>query len=134
MTPERVVLDASALVEVLREGPAADWIAARLRGREVAAPAHLKAEVLSALGRRVRGGLSSVTEVEAAVQALSRTSITVHSLDGLVLGAWARRDNLRLADALYVELAAQLDAVVVTTDRRLARATPLAVEPPDEAR
>ena len=53
----------------------------------------------------------------------------VHALDGLVLGAWARRHNLRLTDALYVELAAQLDTVVVTTDRRLARATPLAVAP-----
>jgi predicted nucleic acid-binding protein len=54
-----------------------------------------------------------------------------HQLDGLVLGAWARRGTIRLADALYVELAAQLDTVVITTDRRLARATPLAVAPPD---
>jgi predicted nucleic acid-binding protein len=29
-------------------------------------------------------------------------------------------------DALYVELAAQLDISLITTDRRLARATPLA--------
>jgi predicted nucleic acid-binding protein len=37
----------------------------------------------------------------------------------LLLGAWARRHRLRLADALYVELAAQLECPLVTTDRRL---------------
>jgi predicted nucleic acid-binding protein len=41
-----------------------------------------------------------------------------------------RRHHLSLADALYVELAARLDTVVVTTDHRLSRATPLAVAPP----
>ena len=50
----------------------------------------------------------------------------------LVEGAWGRRHQHSPADALYVELAAQLDTVVVTTDRRLARATPLAVAPPEE--
>ena len=49
----------------------------------------------------------------------------------LVEGAWGRRHQHPPADALYVELAAQLDTVVVTTDRRLARATPLAVAPPE---
>ncbi|HMA47520.1 MAG TPA: hypothetical protein VKP11_10020 [Frankiaceae bacterium] len=37
-----------------------------------------------------------------------------------------RRADLRLVDALYVELAARLHARLVTTDQRLARATPLA--------
>jgi predicted nucleic acid-binding protein len=37
----------------------------------------------------------------------------------LLLGAWARRDQLRLADALYVELAATRALALVTTDRRL---------------
>lgn len=49
-----------------------------------------------------------------------------HALESLLAGAWARRENLRLVDSLYVELAAQLNAPLVTTDRRLARATPLA--------
>jgi predicted nucleic acid-binding protein len=40
-----------------------------------------------------------------------------------------RRHHLSLADAVYVELA-RLDTVVVTTDHRLSRATPLAVAPP----
>jgi predicted nucleic acid-binding protein len=41
-----------------------------------------------------------------------------------MVGAWARRHQLRLADALYVELAAVRRAALVTTDRRL-RALPM---------
>lgn len=131
MTTERVVLDASALVDLLTDGPAADWVTSRVHGCDVAAPAHLKAEVLSALDRRARGGNWSVSDVGAAVEEVARTRIASHPLDGLILGAWARRANLSLADALYVELADQLETVVVTTDLRLARATPLAVAPPE---
>lgn len=40
-------------------------------------------------------------------------------------------ESCALPDALYVELAARLGTVVVTTDQRLARATPLAVAPPE---
>ncbi len=42
-----------------------------------------------------------------------------HPVSGLVLGAWARRDQPRLADALYVELAVSLGLSLITTDRRL---------------
>jgi predicted nucleic acid-binding protein len=36
---------------------------------------------------------------------------------------WAARDQLRLVDALYVELRTALGAALVTTDGRLARST-----------
>jgi predicted nucleic acid-binding protein len=44
----------------------------------------------------------------------------------LVPGAWARRPTVRLADALYVDLAARLDVPLLTTDARLGRAVPTA--------
>jgi predicted nucleic acid-binding protein len=40
----------------------------------------------------------------------------------LLNGAWARRDTLRLTDALYVQLAAKEDLPLLTTDERLALA------------
>lgn len=58
-------------------------------------------------------------DVETKLTALAAAPITRHGVDDLLLGAWARRHRLRLADALYVELAAQLDCLLVTTDRRL---------------
>jgi predicted nucleic acid-binding protein len=42
-----------------------------------------------------------------------------HPVASLLVGAWSRRDRLRLADALYVELAASRALPLITTDRRL---------------
>jgi predicted nucleic acid-binding protein len=47
-------------------------------------------------------------------------------LAGLLAGAWAARDRFRLVDALYVELSSSLQAPLLTTDARLARACGLA--------
>jgi len=49
-----------------------------------------------------------------------------HLLAPLLAGAWRLRHNLRLVDALYVELANRLDAPIVTTDAGLAAASPAA--------
>ena len=132
MSPHLVVLDASAFVELLTGGPSAEWVADQVERAGLAEPAHFQAEVLSAVGRHHRAGATSTQAVENSLRRMMDLKAQEHPLEGLLLGAWARRDNLRLADALYVELAAQLETVVVTTDRRLARATSLAVAPPDD--
>ena len=44
-------------------------------------------------------------------------------LGPLLGGAWKKRHNLRLVDALYVELASHLDARIATTDAGLAAAS-----------
>ena len=49
-----------------------------------------------------------------------------HPLATLVVGAWERRDQPRLVDALYIELAIELGSLpVLSTDARLARTSPL---------
>jgi predicted nucleic acid-binding protein len=89
----------------------------------VYAPAHLDAEVLSALGRLHRAGEVPHVTVTAALGELSAAPIQRHPLAGLLAGAWARRENQRLLDALYSELATSLDSIpLLTTDARLARA------------
>lgn len=45
----------------------------------------------------------------------------------LLHGAWARRGHLTFADALYVALADQLGAMLVTADVKLARSPNLSV-------
>lgn len=90
------------------------------------APAHFDAEVLSALSRMQRTGVLTVPQVHAALDELRQAPLTRHPLTPLLTGAWARRDTLRLADALYVELANTTGLVLLTTDQRLARAWPSA--------
>lgn len=119
-----VVIDASVLVDLLAGTGFASAVAARLRGTALHAPAHLDAEVLSALGRLERAGQLSAADVEAALAHLASLPLTRHLLGDLVAGAWQRRGNTRLVDALYVQLAVRMGVSLLTTDSRLARAWP----------
>jgi predicted nucleic acid-binding protein len=94
-----------------------------MRGHELHAPAHLDAEVLSALGRLYRASSLAEAAVDAALEGLAGAPIQRHPLTALLGGAWKRRENHRLVDGLYVELADALASTILTTDARLARST-----------
>lgn len=123
---ERLVLDASAMVDLLVGTTLAQPVESMLSGAELHVPAHFDAEVLSALSRLHRGGQLTARQVTERVELTASSPAIRHLLQPLLEGAWRRRENLRLVDALYVELASQLDARIVTTDRGLAAATPQA--------
>lgn len=99
---------------------------ARLEGATLHAPAHMDAEVLSGLGRLHRAGELPADTVAAQLAAVAAAPIARHELTELLVGAWERRGHLRLADALYVELAVGLGVPLITTDRALGRATDVA--------
>ncbi len=124
--PDRLVVDASAVVDLLLGNDVGVKVEMRLRGHELDAPAHLDAEVLSALGRLHRAGKLDEDQVSERLDALATATIERHPLPGLLAGAWARRHTLPLVDALYVELSEQLSAALLTTDAGLAGATSLA--------
>lgn len=119
-----LVIDASALVDLLLGTERAGSIRNAVRGRRLAAPAHVDVEVMSALARLERGGELSDHDVTVRIERLADAPIDRAPLPPLVVGAWARRTTTRITDSLYVELAHELDTVVVTTDERLARAHP----------
>lgn len=125
-----VVLDASALVDLLIAGENASWVIDRITDHSLHAPAHMPAEVLTALHGVLRRGWALPEPAEAVLHRLAGMPIELVDVRDLLGATWVRRDRHSLTDALYVELAARLDTVVVTADRRLARATPLAVAPP----
>lgn len=120
--PEALVIDASAVVEALLGTDLGVRVRRRMRGHQLHAPAHLDAEVLSALGRLHRAGELRQSSVTTALDVLAAAPIRRHPLGALLLGAWERRENQRLVDALYTELAASLQSIpLLTTDARLAR-------------
>ena len=114
------------MVDLLVGSPLGVAVQDRLRGHELHVPAHFDAEVFSALGRLQRAGALTIRQVTTRLQRVSAAPIQRHLLAPLLNDAWKLRHNLRLVDALYVELANRLDAPVVTTDARLAAASPVA--------
>ncbi len=114
------------MVDLLAGSPLAAVVQDRLRGHELHAPAHFDAEVLSALGRLHRAGEVTARRVSDRLRRIADAPIRRHDLAPLLTGAWRRRANLRLVDALYVELASRLDVAIVTTDAGLASAAPMA--------
>jgi len=116
-----IVVDASAMVDLLAGTELAPAVAARLAGSRLHAPSLFDAKVLSALARLERAGDISAADATAAVGHLEAAPVARTPLAGLLAQAWARRASLRVTDALYVALATRLDATLVTTDARLSR-------------
>ncbi len=115
-----VVVDAAIVVDLICDFPAAEAYRNVLASADaVAAPAHLDAEVLSALGRLERAG--QLTRAAERVEALAAFGATRWPLWPLLARAWALVDRIATRDALYVALAVSLDAMLVTTDGRLRR-------------
>lgn len=115
------VVDAATVVDLICDFPAAEpFRAALASATAVAAPAHLDAEVLSALGRLQRAG--QLTRAPQRVHALATFGAERWPLQPLLAPAWALVDRIATRDALYVALAASLDATLITSDARLRRA------------
>lgn len=91
-------------------------------------PEHYYAEVMSVLRSCVREGDISEDEAVDLVGRLSRSTPHRAQLRTMVQDAWALRHNLTPYDALYVVLARQLGATLVSTDVRLKRAPNLGVQ------
>jgi predicted nucleic acid-binding protein len=86
------------------------------------APAHLDAEVLSALARLCRAGQLSAAAVDDMLEGLAELPLDRVALPLLLQPAFGLRDNIAQRDSLYVVLAQRLDAALLTLDERLAAA------------
>lgn len=118
-----IVADASALVESLAGGPLALAVDERFQAESsVWAPHLVDAEVGHALRTAVRRGELSDWRALTALDALASSRLLRARHRDLLRAAWGLRHNVSYYDALYVVLAAALDAPLVTLDARLARA------------
>lgn len=122
-----LVVDASAITELLLGRPAANAVARELRAHEfdAHAPDLLDIEVLSALRRVVATGHASDERAHEVLADLIALPLERHRHLALLPRIWALRGNLSAYDATYVALAeaiADEPATLVTADARLARA------------
>ncbi len=120
-----IVLDASALVDVLADQEHADWLLDQMQAGDVLAPAHQPAEVLSALARLHRAGVlteDAARDALAAAMALRQHLVVPSPLH--VQRAFDLRDRIQVLDGLYVALAEERGVPLLTSDQRLVRADP----------
>lgn len=117
-----LVIDASALIEVLTVDPAArPDLVGRVRGVDwMSAPALVDYEVLNALRKMLLRGDVDEAVAEDSRRPLRELRLQRHSLnDELTDRIWQLRSNATAYDAAYVALAEHLDVPLVTTERRL---------------
>lgn len=124
------VLDASVLVEFLTGGEFADSSRQRIESSPgwLWAPYLVDAEVGHALRGEVRAGELSAKAAREALRDLMEMRLQRVSHHLLAERAWELRENVSFYDALYVALAEQLEAPLVTLDSRLSRAPGLRAE------
>ena len=117
-----MVIDASVLVDALLvAGPAR----IRLASDNLQAPELIDAELLSVLRRLVLADKLLEAHALQALATADRLGLRRHPSRSLWPRAWELRSNLSAYDALYVALAEQLHAPLLTADARLARAAGL---------
>jgi predicted nucleic acid-binding protein len=119
-----IVLDASAILEMLLGTPAGMEVAARVADAALAlhVPHLVDVEVAQVLRRYVRDAQIAAEDAVAALRDLRDLNLTRHAHEPLLDRVWELRHNFSAYDAVYVALAEVLDASLVTCDRRLAHA------------
>ncbi len=119
-----IVIDASALVEVLLQTSRAPAVERCIAGQELVAPDALDVEVLRALRGIERGGRATPTHVAGAIVLLDELPVDRVAVSGLHTELWALRHALSMYDAAYVAVAQRLGCALLTLDRRLAAGAP----------
>jgi predicted nucleic acid-binding protein len=119
-----IVLDASALVELLLSTHVGRVIAARIEDPALAlhAPHLADVEVAQVLRRYVRDGELDSSSAEEALEDLRSLDLERHSHEPLLPRVWRLRHTLTAYDTVYIALAEALETTLVTCDARLARA------------
>jgi predicted nucleic acid-binding protein len=122
-----VVIDASALVELLLRRERASAVLQAVGDTQMVAPDVINPEVLWALRRRERNGKLRADRARQAVEDLLDAPLRRVPTLPLLPAVWALRANVTSYDACYVALARDLHCALVTGDRRLSRAPGLGV-------
>jgi predicted nucleic acid-binding protein len=123
-----IVLDASALVELILSTATGQLVAARIAdpAEGLHAPHLADVEVVQALRRYAREGAIDAADAAFALDQFLALDLQRHAHEPLLERVWKLRENLTACDAVYVALAEALDAELLTCDGPLSRAPGLA--------
>jgi predicted nucleic acid-binding protein len=118
-----IVVDASALVDILLEEPPNRLLVNRLGSvTEMHVPHLVDVEVLSVVRRlEARGALTSV-QAELALKRFGQLPLHRYPHNALSARVWELRQSLTAYDGQYVALAEALELPLVTCDLKLANA------------
>ena len=114
-----MVIDASAVLEILARTPTGIELEATLLDANLHAPHVIDLEVLNAIRRWERTGAIRRGEATGILEAFLALRITRYPHTPLLDPIWALRHNLTAYDAVYLALAKSLDAALVTMDSGL---------------
>ena len=119
-----IVLDASAVVELLLRTHRGGLVAARIESssEQLHAPHLIDVEVTQVLRRYEGAGIIASHEAEEALRNLHDSDIHRYGHEMLLDRVWQLRHNVTAYDAVYLALAEALDAALLTCDARLASA------------
>ena len=117
-----IVLDASALIDLLLRGEGVEAIEDRVfaPGESLNVPHLIDLEVAQVLRRYRLAGELGDSRAEEAFDDLAALPLQRHPHDILLPRIWELRHNATAYDAAYLALAEALDAPLLTRDRRLA--------------
>ena len=119
-----IVVDTSAVIDVLIGRPADSRLAERVAGAgELHAPHLIDVEFLHALRRLVVTGKLGVDRAEDARQDFADLAIVRYPHGPLADRMWELRHNVTPYDAAFLALAEALEVPLVTCDGRLARSS-----------
>lgn len=119
-----IVVDASAVVDVLTHKAAGDQLIDLLRTQELSAPHLLDAEVMNTLRSLELGKRLDPASVDAARHGYGDLFVERCRIDALAERIWELRCNFNAYDASYISLAEALDVPLVTCDSKLAPGSP----------
>lgn len=119
-----IVVDASAIIDYLTRTDAFERIRERVDapGEDLHAPHVLDLEVVHGLRRMTLRRTLEASRAEEALHDFAGLRVSRYPHTAFLTRIWELRANMTAFDAAYVALAEALDAPLLTTDGRLARA------------
>jgi predicted nucleic acid-binding protein len=118
-----IVLDASAVLEMLLRRPLADWVEELVLsgGKSLHSPHLIDLEIAQALRRYTLSRELTPKRAEEAIGDFLSLPINKYPHDLFLWRIWKLRASLTAYDAAYVALAEALSAPLLTCDQHLAR-------------